>query len=76
MEQAVARALEEFRTTREESPMGAHVLRIGADETVVRVMYLTDQIPPGRAWYAVARTGSVIRELSFADVEDLEGPWR
>jgi hypothetical protein len=73
---AVERALEAFRERRREPPMGAHVLRIDEDVAVVRVMYLTDHIPPDRAWFAVPATGPV-RELAFEDVAALEpGPWR
>lgn len=71
---AVAQALAEFRRTRDMPPMGAHVLRLDAGETIVRVMFLTNHIPPDRAWFAVSQTG--VRELSFDDVAPLESPWR
>ena len=44
--------------------------------TVVRVMYLTDHIPPDRAWFAVPVGDGEIRELSFDEVAHLESPWR
>jgi hypothetical protein len=56
--------------------MGAHVLRIDGDEAIVRVMYMTDHIPPARAWFAVPKTDAAVRELSFEDVASLETPWR
>ena len=56
--------------------MEAHVLRIDAGEAIVRVMLLTDHIPPDRAWFAVSLAGAGIRELSFGDVAGIEGPWR
>jgi hypothetical protein len=70
------RALAEFRRTRVEVPMGAHVLRLDGDEAIVRVMYMTDHIPPDRAWFAVPRVGGLVRELAFDDVASLESPWR
>jgi hypothetical protein len=56
--------------------MGGHVLRVGAEETIVRVMYRTDHIPPDRAWFAVSHDGSAVRELSFDHVREVESPWR
>lgn len=56
--------------------MGAHVLRLGPEETIVRVMYLTHHIPPDRAWFAVSTTTGAVRELAFNDVANLESPWR
>lgn len=56
--------------------MGAHVLRLDRDEAVVRVMYMTDHIPPNRAWFAVPTVDGVVRELAFEDVASLESPWR
>ena len=55
--------------------MGAHVLRLDANEAVVRVMYISDHIPD-RAWYAVSRGDCTVRELSFDDVAGIESPWR
>jgi len=55
--------------------MGAHILRREAQQVIVRVMYLTDHIPPDRAWYAISDGESVVRELSFADAKD-DAPWR
>ena len=72
----VERALAEFRRTRTASPMGAHVLRIDSDDAIVRVMYMTGRRPPERAWFAVSRTGALVRELSFEDVASIESPWR
>jgi hypothetical protein len=74
--QVMARAIDEFHRTRGLAPMGAHVLRIDGDEAIVRVMYMTDHIPPARAWFAVPKTGAAVRELSFEDVASLETPWR
>jgi hypothetical protein len=70
------RALAEFRTKRGIAPMGAHVLRLDGDEAIVRVMYMTDHVPPDRAWFAVPRTGGPVRELVFEDVASFESPWR
>ena len=47
---AIRRAVQDFRETRGFAPMRAHVLRLHPEETIVRVMYLTNQIPPDRAW--------------------------
>jgi hypothetical protein len=74
MDRAVAQALAEFRRTREVPSVGAHVLRLDGCETIVRVMFITNHIPPGRAWFAVSESG--IRELSFDYVAPLESPWR
>jgi hypothetical protein len=73
---AIERALAAFRDARQLRPMGAHVLRLDADEAIVRVMYLTDRIPPDRAWFAIPRDGSAARELTYDDVAALETPWR
>jgi hypothetical protein len=75
---AIDRALERFRATRGTDPMGAHVLGRRSGDVIVRVMYLTDHIPPDRAWYAVPEidAAGAVRELSFAEVADLETPWR
>jgi hypothetical protein len=43
---AIRRALQEFRAKRSIAPMGAHVLRLGPEETIVRVMYLTHTYRP------------------------------
>jgi len=72
----IERGLAEFRKTRGAAPMGAHVLRFEGDEAIVRVMYMTDHIPPDRAWFAVPRVSGPVRELAFADVAYLESPWR
>jgi len=73
---AIRRALQEFRARRGIAPMGAHVLRLTPEEAIVRVMYLTDHIPPNRAWFAISILTGDIRELTFKDVADLELPWR
>ena len=73
---AIERALAEFRRTRGTAPIGAHVLRLEEDEAIVRVMYMTNHIPPERAWFAVRRTGAAVRELGFEDVTGIESPWR
>jgi hypothetical protein len=72
---AIRRALQEFRAKRGLAPMGAHVLRLGSEETIVRVMYLTHHIPADRAWFAVSTTTGAVRELAFNDVANLESPW-
>jgi DUF1009 family protein len=73
---AIRRAIEEFREKRGFAPMGAHVLRLDPQETIVRVMYLTNHIPPDRAWFAISHATGIVRELAFKDVADLESPWR
>ena len=73
---AIRRALQEFRERRGFAPMSAHVLRQDPEETIVRVMYLTNHIPPDRAWFAISNTTGDVRELAFKDVADLESPWR
>jgi len=71
---AVARACAAFRATRGVAPMGGHVLSHEAQRTIVRVMYVTDHIPPDRAWFAVS--GDDVREIPFDDVAHLGVPWR
>src|SRR5215470_4809155 len=71
---AVDRACKAFRATHRIEPMGGHVLSHDAERTIVRVMYVTDHIPPNRIWYAIA--GDDIREIPFEEVAHLEGPWR
>jgi hypothetical protein len=73
---AIDCAVREFRRTYTNEPMGAHVLRLDAARTLVRVMYVTTHVPPGRAWYAVSTDGSSVRELSFEEVAEFEVPWR
>jgi hypothetical protein len=73
---AIRRALQEFRERRGFAPMSAHVLRQDPEETIVRVMYLTNHIPPDRAWFAISNTTGDVRELAYKDVADLESPWR
>lgn len=73
---AMGRALEAFRLTRHRDSMGAFVLRGDASEVIVRVMYMTDHIPPDRAWYAVRTVGGAVRELCYEDVATIETPWR
>jgi hypothetical protein len=62
---AIERALAEFRGTWGRAPIGAHILRLEVDEAIVRVMYMTDHIPPDRAWFAIPRIGAAVRELRF-----------
>jgi len=62
---AIRRALQEFRERRDFAPMSAHVLRRGPEETIVRVMYLTNHIPPDRAWFAISNTTGDARELAL-----------
>jgi hypothetical protein len=73
---AIERAVQTFRKTRGVVPMGGHALSHDSQLTIVRVMYLTDHVPPNRAWYAVSGHDGEVRELSFSDVAHLEGPWR
>jgi hypothetical protein len=73
---ACERALTEFGRTHGASPMGAHVLRIDAQEAVVRVMYMAARVPAERCWYVVPNDGSAVRELAFDDVAAVESPWR
>ena len=75
-EAAIRRALQEFRDKRGFAAVGAHVLRLDPEETIVRVMYLTNHIPLDRAWFAISNTTGVVRELAFHDVANLESPWR
>jgi hypothetical protein len=56
--------------------MGGHVLLFAPHETIVRVMFFTDHIPPDRAWFAVSEIDDTVRELSFNEVAHLETPWR
>jgi hypothetical protein len=74
--EATRRAVEEIRTRRGVIPIGGHVLCLEAEETIVRVMYMTDHMPPDRAWFAVPASGGAIRELTFDDVAGLESTWR
>jgi hypothetical protein len=73
---AIDRALKHFRDTRGVLPMGGHALAHDPQRTIVRVMYMTNHIPPNRAWFAVSGDDGEVRELSFDDVAHLEGPWR
>ncbi len=72
---AIERALKKFHETRGIVAMG-YALSHDPQRTVVRVMYLTDHIPPDRAWFAVPVGDGEIRELSFDEVAHLESPWR
>jgi hypothetical protein len=73
---AIRRAVQEFRERRGFTPMSAHVLHRTPQETIVRVMYMTNRIPPDRAWFVVSKATGFVRELRFKDVADLETPWR
>ena len=75
-DRAVRLAVRQFRETRGLTPMGAHVLRLDPQPAIVRVMFMTDHIPPDRTWFAVAEVDGSVRELVFNDVADLELPWR
>jgi len=46
---AIERALKSFRETHGLAPVGGHALSHDAQRTIVRVMYMTDHIPPDRA---------------------------
>ena len=65
-----------FQKLHDSRPIGSHVLCANSKETIVRVMYMADCIPPRRAWFAVPQDGGEIRELSFDAVAELESPWR
>jgi hypothetical protein len=73
---ACERAAAEFSRTHTERAMGAHVLRLDANEAVVRVMYMNGRVPLDRCWYAVQRNGGAIQVLSFDEVAPMESPWR
>jgi hypothetical protein len=73
---AIERALRNFHETRGVVAMGGHALAHDPQWTIVRVMYLTDHIPPNRAWFAVPADDGEVRELSFDEVAHLESPWR
>ncbi len=75
-EAAIRRAVDHFEASRGVRAMGGHVLRLDDHEAIVRVMYLTDHVPPDRAWFTVSADGDAVRELSFDDVRALESPWR
>jgi hypothetical protein len=75
-DRAVRRAVREFHVRRGFAPTGGHVLRVDPKHVIVRVMYMTDHIPPDRAWFAVSQEDDEVRELTFTDVAHLETPWR
>ena len=75
-DRAVQRAVEEFHKRRGFAPMGGHVLRLHLDHIIVRVMYVTDHVPPDRAWFAVSEMDGEVRELAFEEVARLETAWR
>jgi hypothetical protein len=47
-----------------------------ARETVVRVAYMTDRVPPDRAWYVISEDDHSAREVAFGDVAHWETVWR
>jgi hypothetical protein len=73
---AIRRAVQQFREKSGHVPMGASVLHLSPQETIVRVMYVTNHIPSDRAWFAVSEIDASVRELTFRDVAGLEKPWR
>jgi hypothetical protein len=73
---AIERALRNFHETRGVVAMGGHALAHDPQGTIVRVMYMTDHIPPNRAWFAVPADDGEVRELSLDEVAHLETPWR
>jgi hypothetical protein len=73
---AIERALKKFHETHSAVAIGGYALRHASQETIVRVMYMTEHIPPNRAWFAVPENGGEVRELSFHDVAHLESAWR
>jgi hypothetical protein len=56
--------------------MNGYVLYCGQHETIVRVTFFTNHIPPDRAWFVVSELDGSVRELSFDDVAPWESPWR
>jgi hypothetical protein len=76
MERAIKLAIQEFRKRSDQRPMGAHVLHFAPQESIVRVMYLTNHIPPDRVWFAVSEIDDAVRQLTYSDVAGLEKPWR
>lgn len=72
---AIARAVKYFCATHNQQAMGADVIRRDINEVVVRVMYLTNHVPPDRAWFAVSDRQGAVRELSHADSGDT-AVWR
>lgn len=75
-ERAIQRAVEEFKVRRGFAPMAGHVLCIDPGAAIVRVMHLTDHLPPDRAWFLVSEGSTAIREVAFEEVAHLEKPWR
>jgi hypothetical protein len=75
-DRAVRRAVREFHARRGFAPMSGHVLRLDSKHIIVRVMYVTDHIPPDRAWFAVSEEDDEVQELTFNDVAHLETAWR
>ncbi len=73
---AIRVAMQHFHRVRGINPMGGHVLHVSDSQAIVSVMFITDHIPPDRAWFAVSLVGDTIRELAFDDVEAFESPWR
>jgi hypothetical protein len=57
--------------------LGGSVLEEREHEVIVRVMYLTNHIPPDRMWFAVPDSGAAPEKLSFEQVRHLEtAPYR
>ena len=74
---AERRVCEAFERSRGFVPMGSRVLRVGEEQSIVRVLYLTDHLPPDRAWFTVSDDGLAVRELAFDEVREFEKePWR
>ncbi|NJK39332.1 MAG: hypothetical protein HC920_17385 [Oscillatoriales cyanobacterium SM2_3_0] len=71
----INRALAHFQLIYDPEPVAAHILTLGADRAIVRVMYYRDRRPPDRAWFEIS-SDLTLRELSFDDVHALESPWR
>src|SRR5262249_21487132 len=73
---AIEPVLADFRRTRGRAPIGAHFLRLEENEAIVGVMYMTNHIPPARAWFVAPRTGGAVRELGLKEFAPIESPWR
>jgi hypothetical protein len=56
--------------------MDGYVLYRDPREIVVRVTFLTNHIPPDRAWFVVSELDGSVRELLFDEVAHWESPWR
>ena len=72
---AIQRSLRRFAAGPQRSAAGATIVRRDTDYVIVRVMYVTDRIPPERVWYLVPDDGAELRELSRDEAGDT-AVWR